>query len=76
MSINIPQGWALSNLGSIATYINGRAFKPTEWETTGKPIIRIQNLNNPTAPYNYTNQEFQEKYKVKKVTFSLLGQHL
>ncbi|EPR1028905.1 restriction endonuclease subunit S, partial [Acinetobacter baumannii] len=66
MSINIPQGWALSNLGSIATYINGRAFKPTEWETTGKPIIRIQNLNNPTAPYNYTNQEFQEKYKVKK----------
>lgn len=66
MSINIPQGWALSNLGSIATYINGRAFKPTEWETTGKPIIRIQNLNNPTAPYNYTNQEFQEKYRVKK----------
>lgn len=66
MSSNIPHGWALSNLGSIATYINGRAFKPTEWETSGKPIIRIQNLNNPSAPCNYTTQEFQEKYKVQK----------
>lgn len=66
MSSNIPHGWALSNLGSIATYINGRAFKPTEWETSGKPIIRIQNLNNPSAPYNYTTQEFQEKYRVQK----------
>lgn len=66
MSLNIPQGWALSNLGSIATYINGRAFKPTEWETTGLPIIRIQNLNNSNAPYNHTNGEFEEKYKVRK----------
>ncbi|MDO7196036.1 restriction endonuclease subunit S [Acinetobacter pittii] len=66
MSMKIPQGWAISNLGSIATYINGRAFKPTEWETTGLPIIRIQNLNNPNAFYNYTNHQFEEKYKVKK----------
>lgn len=35
-------------LGDVATYINGRAFKPQEWETSGRPIIRIQNLTNST----------------------------
>ena len=34
--INVP-------LGNVATYINGRAFNPNEWESTGHPIIRIQN---------------------------------
>jgi type I restriction enzyme S subunit len=33
--------------------LNGRAFKPTEWSKEGKPIIRIQNLNNPRAAFNY-----------------------
>lgn len=33
-------------LGDVATYINGRAFKPQEWETSGRPIIRIQDCQN------------------------------
>lgn len=32
---------------------NGRAFKPSDWETAGLPIIRIQNLNDERAPFNY-----------------------
>ena len=31
-------------LGDVADFINGVAFKPEDWGTEGKPIIRIQNL--------------------------------
>ena len=54
----------MRTLGTVATYINGRAFKPSEWETTGRPIIRIQNLTNEKAPYNYSTGNFEEKYIV------------
>lgn len=53
-------------LGTVATYINGRAFKPSEWEQNGLPIIRIQNLNDEDASYNYCSQSLDEKFKVKK----------
>jgi type I restriction enzyme S subunit len=56
----------IKTLGEVATYINGRAFKPSEWETSGIPIIRIQNLNDPTAKYNYSNTKYEDKYLVKK----------
>lgn len=61
----IPNGWASSTIGEIANYINGRAFKPTEWEEAGIPIIRIQNLNNPEAKYNYSSRTFEEKYVIR-----------
>lgn len=31
-------------LGDIATFVNGRAYKNTEFKTSGIPIVRIQNL--------------------------------
>lgn len=58
--------WQRKKLGDLAYYLNGRAFKPTEWEQHGRPIIRIQNLNKKSAPYNYTNQIFEDRYKVVK----------
>ena len=56
---------AKKTLGDVADYINGRAFKPTEWETTGKPIIRIQNLTNSSTEINRTTKSFEDKYSVK-----------
>ena len=53
-------------VGDAAVYINGRAFKPKEWMEEGLPIIRIQNLNDKTAVYNYTTQFFESKYLIKK----------
>lgn len=53
-------------LGDIATFINGYAFKPTDWEQSGKAIIRIQNLNNDNAEFNYFSGDINEKYIVKK----------
>ncbi|MBW4715484.1 restriction endonuclease subunit S, partial [Prevotella denticola] len=59
----LPKGWTRIKLGSVARYINGRAFKPEEWMTEGLPIIRIQNLNDDTAYYNRSTSEFEEKYR-------------
>ena len=52
-------------LGEVAEYINGRAFKPNEWEDIGLPIIRIQNLTNSTQVINRTSKVFEDKYLVK-----------
>ena len=53
-------------LGDVASYINGYSFKPSDWHGTGLPIIRIQNLTNPSAEYNYTNLEVDDKYHVNR----------
>ena len=62
----LPEGWTILKVGNVAEYINGRAFKLEEWEQTGLPIIRIQNLNDPNAYYNRTKNEYEEKYLIKK----------
>ena len=61
----LPKGWEKTTLGEIATYVNGRAFKPIEWSKTGTPIVRIQNLNNPNAEYNYYDGYIEEKYHIE-----------
>ena len=53
-------------LGDVASYINGYSFKPSDWHGNGLPIIRIQNLTNPNAEYNYTNLKLDEKYLINK----------
>ena len=61
----IPNRWTTIKIGNAANYINGRAFKPEEWMNEGTPIIRIQNLNDKTASYNYSTQLFESKYLIK-----------
>ena len=62
---NLPHGWTISTVGEVAKYSNGRAFKPSEWQKEGLPIIRIQNLNDNDAQFNYTTATFEDRYKVK-----------
>ena len=61
----LPKGWAEARIGDIFDLINGRAFKPSEWTSSGLPIIRIQNLNDPKAEFNYCNFNVEEKYFVE-----------
>ena len=51
-------------VGDLAEFINGVAFKPDDWEETGRRIIRIQNLTDLTKPYNRTNRIVAQKYQV------------
>lgn len=60
------EGWEYKKLGEVATFINGYAFKPDQWKESGIPIVRIQNLNNPNAPYNYFDGEVPDKVIIKK----------
>ncbi|MEQ5815322.1 restriction endonuclease subunit S [Marinobacter sp. NFXS11] len=53
-------------LGDIFDFKNGRAFKKTEWSSSGLPIIRIQNLNNSRASFNYYSGSYDERIEVKK----------
>ncbi|WP_163831689.1 restriction endonuclease subunit S [Spartinivicinus ruber] len=50
--------------GETCKLQNGRAFKPIEWSDFGVPIIRIQNLNDETKPFNYCNFEVDEKFHI------------
>jgi type I restriction enzyme, S subunit len=62
--VTIPATWKTHNLGELAEYVNGRAFKPEDWADAGLPIVRIQNLNDPTKPFNYYSGTFAEKHKI------------
>lgn len=60
--------WPLLPIGEVCDLINGRAFKPDDWETEdsgGLPIIRIQNLNNPSAKLNYFSGEVRDCFIVE-----------
>jgi type I restriction enzyme S subunit len=65
MSDVLPLGWVRSSIGQLGRYINGRGFGKDEWRTQGLPIIRIQNLNDESASFNYSDQEHEDKYRVK-----------
>lgn len=57
--------WETVRLGDVATYINGYAFKPSDWSDTGLPIIRIQNLTGNDYETNYYSGEYNKKYEIK-----------
>ncbi len=58
----IPKEWNLLTLSNVATYINGMAFKPSDWKSEGMPIVRIENLNNTEAPFNYFSGSVNNRY--------------
>lgn len=61
----MKEDWEYKKLGDIATYINGFPFKPSDWEDSGKPIIRIQNLTNPQSTFNRCSRtDIPKKYFV------------
>ena len=60
---DLPQGWRLVAIDDTGDYINGYAFKPSDWEEKGKPIIRIQNLTSD-KPFNRTTKFIESKYHI------------
>ncbi len=51
----IPEEWEVAEQGAVATFYNGRAYKLTEWEEHGTPVIRLQNLTGSGENYYYSN---------------------
>ena len=59
---SVPPGWTRTTLGELGEYLNGRAFKKSEWAETGRPIIRIQNLTGSGAAFNYFQGDLEDRY--------------
>jgi type I restriction enzyme S subunit len=55
----------LVHLEEVAEFINGRAFKPSEWSSSGLPIIRIQNLTGSNETFNYFDGPIDERIRVR-----------
>jgi len=61
----IPEDWRTYSLGKLLKFQNGRGFQQSEWRRAGLPIIRIQNLNDADADFNYFDGNIQDKYLVR-----------
>ena len=53
-------------LGNIVQVINGRAYKLSEWEDEGTPVIRLQNLTQRGGTFYYSNLPLPEKHYCNK----------
>ena len=56
---------SLMALGDTARFINGAAFKPSDWEDKGLPIIRIQNLTGTGEKFNLTTRKVKSELFVE-----------
>lgn len=57
--------WAALMIGDMCNLINGYAFKPEDWKSNGTPIIRIQNLNDPSAEFNYSQTPVPDRNRIE-----------
>ena len=57
--------WPTKPLGEVCELVNGAPFKPSDWDGSGLPIVRIQNLNDAAKPFNYTSKKLAEKFRVR-----------
>ena len=53
-----------ARLGDLATYVNGYAFKPSDWGDTGLPIIRIQDLTGNSYQLNRYKGDYPARIEV------------
>ena len=53
-----------ARLGDLATYVNGYAFKPSDWGETGLPVIRIQDLTGNSYQLNRYEGEYPDRIEV------------
>lgn len=60
----IPDDWDAKPIRDVCTLVNGRGFKPHEWQTSGLPIIRIQNLNG-SDEFNFYAGKYNPKILIE-----------
>jgi type I restriction enzyme S subunit len=60
-----PANWTQSRVKYLGTYINGYPFKPEDWGTVGRPILRIQDLSSTNGEPNRFDGEIPDRYLVR-----------
>jgi len=63
----VPEGWEKCAISTLGEFINGFAFKPSDWSTNGKPIIKIKEMGNGITSDTPRNDgsRVPDKYLVK-----------
>lgn len=63
----VPEGWEKKSIADLGTYLNGFAFKPSDWQERGKPIIKIKEMGNGISTDTPRNngERVPEKYLIK-----------
>ena len=59
----VPEGWEKKPISQLGEYLNGFAFKPSDWQESGKPIIKIKEMGNGVS--NDTPRNNGERVSVK-----------
>ena len=64
---NLPQAWQKKSVSMLGEYLNGFAFKPSDWQETGKPIIKIKEMGNGVTAETPRNNgdRVPKKYLIK-----------
>ena len=62
---SLPTGWRWVRLVELCRFVNGDAYKESDWSQQGIPIIRIQNLNDDSKPFNYWSGGLDDRVVVK-----------
>ncbi|MBQ2195601.1 MAG: restriction endonuclease subunit S [Prevotella sp.] len=63
----LPEGWERKAVSQLGEYLNGFAFKPSDWHELGRPIIKIKEMGNGVGndtPRN-NGERVPAKYLVK-----------
>ena len=63
----VPEGWTTKTVEELGEYLNGYAFKPSDWKTEGLPIIKIKEMNQgitKDTPRN-SGEQIPKKYIIK-----------
>ena len=59
-----PTDWRVTTLGSLADYVNGYPFKPRDWTTMGLPIVRIAQMTDATAAFDFFADPLPSEYRI------------
>lgn len=62
---SLPSRWAETTIGTVCRLTNGKVFRPSDWSPTGLPIVRIQNLNSKTVPFNFFDGPVEPRFRIK-----------
>jgi type I restriction enzyme S subunit len=62
---HVPANWTQSRVKYLGAYINGYPFKPGDWGTVGRPILRIQDLSSTDSESNRFDGEIPDRYLVR-----------
>ena len=71
----IPVEWEPSNLGKLAVFLSGYAFKNHELSEHGWRVVRISNLHKPDFPYWHYDGKVKTSWIIREgdVLFSWAG---